>query len=162
MGCVLIAQRKANLARLAPVERHRLEEIVLPDTFDPETGERLVTSRMVFVEVADDVNSADVLEPQRTTKTATAETLLEALLADGDWRESGAVKNLMVAAGYTERTTQRAANDLGIEVERHGFPAQTWWRLLVAPAIVAPTLGSTSWRVRKKAFNQAVRMGLRS
>src|SRR5262249_29969315 len=79
-GLRLVAQRKANLAGLAPVERHRLEEVILPDTFDPETCERIVTSRMVFVEVADDVDPAGILGGPRTTKIGTAETLLEALL----------------------------------------------------------------------------------
>ena len=39
-GLRLVAQRKANLARLAPVERHRLEEIVLPDTVDRRPASR--------------------------------------------------------------------------------------------------------------------------
>ena len=47
-GLRLIAQRKANLAALAPVERHRLEEIVLPGTVDPESGKPIVTSRMTL------------------------------------------------------------------------------------------------------------------
>ena len=145
----LVAQRKANWARVRPVERHRIEEVILPDTLDPETGEPIVTSRIVFVEVADDVNGADVLGP-KTTKTETAETLLEAVLADGDWHESGSVKTLMKAAGFSERTVQRAAQDLAVETERRGMPSSTWWRLsdislggattgLVAPYVVAPS-----------------------
>jgi putative DNA primase/helicase len=133
-GYRLIAQRKANLGRLAPVERHRLEEILLPDTVDPETGAPIVTSRMRFVEIADDVDSANVLEPQKTTKTETAETLLEAMLADGEWHEADGVKKLMAGAGFAARTVQRAAKDLGVEHERRGFdPQVTWWRLPVAP-----------------------------
>ena len=137
-GSRLVAQRKANLARLAPVQRHRLEEIVLPDTVDPETGQAIVTSRMTFVEIADDVASADILGPAKPTKTETAETLLEALLADEEWHESSSVKQLLTAAGYSDRTTQRAAKDLGVEDDRRGFPSVTWWRLPVAPALVAP------------------------
>ena len=60
-GLRLIAQRKANLARLAPVERHRIVEFVLPDTVDPETGSPIVTSRMTFVEIADDVDPTTIL-----------------------------------------------------------------------------------------------------
>ena len=37
---------------------------ILPKMLDPETGEPIVTSRMVFVEVADDVNGADVARPE--------------------------------------------------------------------------------------------------
>jgi AAA domain len=143
----LVAQRKANWARLRPVERHRVEEIILMDTLDPETGEPIVTSRIVFVEVADDVNGADVLGP-KATKTETAETLLAAMLADGDWHESAGVKMLMSAGGFSERTVQRASKVLGVEAERRGMPSSTWWRIslagatagLVAPSLVAPTL----------------------
>jgi KaiC/GvpD/RAD55 family RecA-like ATPase len=138
----LIAQRKANLARLAPVERHRLEEIVLPEIVDPETGKPIVTPRMTFVETADDVNGADLLGPQKTTKTETAESLLEVLLGDGEWRESQAVQRVLAAAEFNERLAQRAAKDLGVEHERRGFPAVTWWRLPVPTSPVATNTGS--------------------
>ena len=131
----LIAQRKANYARLCPVERHRVEEIQL-DRIDPATGEPIVTARMAFVEYADDVDSADVLG-LKTTKTETAETLLEALLADGDWHESNGLRTLLSAASYNARMAQRAAKALRVEQERRGFPASTWWRLPVATAPVA-------------------------
>jgi hypothetical protein len=127
----LVAQRKANLAPLAPVERHRLEEVVLPNTLDPETGEPIITSRMQYVEIADDVDAADVLGPQKTTKTDTAESLLEALLADGAWHESGDMKKVLAAASFNDRLAKRAAKDLGVEHERRGFPSVTWWRLPV-------------------------------
>ena len=127
----LVAQSKANYARLRPVERHRIEEIVLPGTVDAETGEPIVTARMSFVEFADDVTGAEVLGPAKTTKTESAETLLGALLADGDWHESASVKQLMTAAGYSERTTQRAAKVLRVEVDRRGIGAEhtAWWRI---------------------------------
>ena len=112
-----------------------MEEIVLPDTIDPETGRSIRTSRMTFVEIADDVSGSEILDPSKATKTETAETLLEALLADGEWHESDGVRKLMVAAGFTERTTQRAAKDIGVEIDRRGFPSVTWWRLPVAPVL---------------------------
>jgi hypothetical protein len=141
-GLRLIAQRKANLGPCAPIERHRIGEVVLPDTFDPETGERVVTSRMAFVEIADDVTPSDVLGSQATTKTETAETLLAALLADGEWHESGGVKKLLEAAGFNEKLAQRVAKTLGVEHERRDFPAVTWWRLPVATSPVATSTGS--------------------
>jgi putative DNA primase/helicase len=141
-GHRLVAQRKANLAPLAPVERHLLEEIVLPGTVDPESGEPIVTSRMRFVEIADDVDAAEVLGPQKTTKTETAESLLEASLRDGDWHESGDMRKVLAAAGFNDRLAQRAAKDLGVEHERRGFPSVTWWRLPVAtpPVTTKPVL----------------------
>lgn len=136
----LVAQRKANLARLAPVERHRLEEIVLNNTLDPETGKPIVTSRMAFVEIADDVDPTGILAPPAPTKTETAETVLGALLADGGWHESERLKGVLEAAGFNERLAQRAAKALGVEHKREGFPASTWWRLPVATAPVATAL----------------------
>lgn len=133
----LVAQRKANWARLRPVERHRLEEIVLPGTLDLETGEPIVTSRMSFVEVADDFDGADVLGPKRT-KTETAETVLAAILADGDWHESNDVKRVMDAANFKQRTLQRAMKYLGVQIERRGFPSQTVWRIPLDGATAAP------------------------
>jgi KaiC/GvpD/RAD55 family RecA-like ATPase len=140
-GLRLIAQRKANLARLAPIQRHVLEEVVL-DATDPETDEPIVTSRMTLLEIADDVDPSAVLGPHDTTKTASAETLLQALLADGDWHESEPMKSLLSAAGFNERLAQRAAKDLGVESERRGFPSRTWWRLPVTSAPVATSTGS--------------------
>ena len=143
----LVAQRKANYARLRPVERHRIEPVELPHLVDPIDGRPVETARMVFVEYADDVDGADVLGPSKTTKTETVENMLAAMLADGDWHEGEDVKKLMRAAGYSERTTQRAAAALGVEYDRRTFPSSTWWRISlagatappVAPASVAPS-----------------------
>ena len=131
-GFRLVTQRKANLARLAPVERHRLEEVVLPGVVDAETGTPIVTSRMRFVEVADDVDPSGILGRQKPTKTDMVETLLGALLADGDWHQSHGLRAVLDAAGFNDRLSQRAAKALGVEHKREGFPASTWWRLPVA------------------------------
>ncbi len=37
--------------------------------------------------------------------------LLEAVLAGGEWHEAAPVKKMLEAAGFSERTAQRAAND---------------------------------------------------
>jgi putative DNA primase/helicase len=154
----LVAQRKANYARLSPVERHRIEE-VLTDSLDPETRERLRAARMVFVEYADDVDAADVLAPQRTTKTESAEAVLEAMLADGERHESAAVKKLMQAAGFKERTVERAAEKLRVQVEREGYPAVTRWRLPDATRLVAPSatpkIGATGDSAQPSGFEGA-------
>ena len=153
-GLRLIAQRKANLTRLAPVERHRIEEIVLPDILDPETGSPIVTSRMTFVEIADDVDPTTILGPTTPTKTESAETVLEALLVDRDWHESDPLKKVLAAAGYNERLAQRAAKDLGVEVERRSFPSTTWWRLppvATRPSAEDVATGETAWNSRSVA-----------
>jgi KaiC/GvpD/RAD55 family RecA-like ATPase len=131
----LLSQQKANYSRLHPVERHRIDEVILPDTFDPDTGDPIVTSRMVFVQIAEDVDGADVLAPEKPTKVATAESLLEVLLRDGEWRESDELKKVLAAAGFNDRLAQRAAKDLGVDYDRRGFPSVTWWRLPVATSL---------------------------
>lgn len=123
----LIAQSKSNWSRRQGVERHRLETVILPDTIDTETGKPIETSRMVFVEIADDVDGADVLAPpERVGKTGEAESWLEDMLADGEWHDSAGLKSLST---HSERTLKRAAQELRVESERRGFPASTWWRL---------------------------------
>ena len=109
-GMRLIAQRKANLTRLAPVKRHRIEEFVLPDTLDPETGSPIVTSRMTLVEIADDVDFGTILGPTTPTKTESAETVLEALLADRDWHESDPLEE-SARRGWLQRTARAAGRE---------------------------------------------------
>lgn len=129
----LVGQRKANYARLHPVERHRIEEIVLPTTLDAVTGEPIVTSRMTFVEFAEDVNGADLLAPRTASSDAGKELraveFLVGMLGDRAWHDSAGVKTLAAAQGISERTLKRASQSLGIEHEWRGYPATTWWRL---------------------------------
>jgi hypothetical protein len=134
----LIAQRKMNWARVRPVERHLIEEVILPETLDAASGRPIATARMRFVEIADDVDGSAVLTPRKEPpKREQAETGLARLLADGDWRESGPVKTALRDAGYSGRTIERAAESLGVEAERRGFPARTSWRL---PPVAPPLL----------------------
>jgi hypothetical protein len=127
----LVAQRKANYARLAAIERHCIEPILLPDTLDPATGKPIETSRMVFLEYANDVDSDNLLGPRerKDEKTTTAMAFLAEALRGGDWHDSARLKVLAGSAGIRERTLQLAAQDLNVEHERKGFPSVTWWRL---------------------------------
>lgn len=131
----LVAQRKANWAKRGQIERWRLEEIVLPERLDPETGAPIVTSRMVFVEHATDVDGEELLAPRKANKTEGAQQALRSMLADGEWHESDGLKKLLAAQELSGRTVQRAAKDLGVEVDHRGFPQKTWWRLPFAPSL---------------------------
>jgi hypothetical protein len=152
----LVAQRKANYAKVRPVERWRVESIVLEHLIDPVDGRPIETARMVFLEFADDVDSADVLVRRGDSddKTANAVNFLMAMLADGGWHESARLKELAGAAGISERTLQRAAQSQNVEVDRRGVPPASWWRLpdislagafgcLNAPSPYAPPLSPT-------------------
>jgi hypothetical protein len=128
----LLSQSKASYSRRNSVERHRIEEIVLPGTVDADTGEPIVTSRMVFVEVADDVDEADLLAPRDgggSSRELEAAKFLIGELAGGECVESASIKARAEAAGIAERTLKRAMQDLGVEVKRQGFPSVTYWRL---------------------------------
>lgn len=128
----LVTQAKANWARLRPVQRHVVEEIRL-ERLDRESGEPIVTSRMRYLEDAEDVDRDDVLAERRGRpageKFETALEFLTGTLADGDWHDSAGLKVLAAAQGVSEPTLKRAALDLGVEHERRGFPAVTYWRL---------------------------------
>ncbi len=140
----LVTQAKANWARLAPVERHVLEEIRL-EQLDPRTGEAVVTSQMRYLEDAGDVDRADVLAEARTAargegQLSRALLYLIAALADGDWHDSAGLKALAGAQGISEPTLKRAARELDVEHERRGFPGSTCWRLAsrLMPVPTAP------------------------
>jgi AAA domain len=144
----LVTQAKANWARLAPVERHVLEEIQL-EHIDPRTGEAVVTSKMRYIEDAGDVDRADVLAEARTVRAegqlGRALLFLIDTLADGDWHDSAGLKTLAGAQGISEPTLKRAAQELDVEHERRGFPSTTWWRhgsrLTPVPTEAEPTAG---------------------
>jgi hypothetical protein len=127
----LVAQRKANYSRIGSVERHRIEEVVLPSTLDPETGDPITTSRMIFVEHAPEVDGDDVLASRsgRGAQGTAAIEFLQRSLADDLWHDSAGVKKLAAASQIPERTLGRAAHELRVETKRAGFPSVTHWRL---------------------------------
>jgi len=95
-------------------------------------NEPIVTSRMVFVEYATDVDASAVLGSQvsdESSKELAAAGFLVRQLAGGDWQESAPLKTAASSDGISERTLQRAKLDLGVEDKREGFPAISYWRL---------------------------------
>src|SRR5207253_9648558 len=56
----IISQRKNNYGPLCPVERHVIETVQLADA-DAVTGDFITTSRMRFLELAEDIDRNDVL-----------------------------------------------------------------------------------------------------
>jgi len=141
----LVAQVKSNWSRRAPVQRHVLEAIELPH-IDPETGAPIVTSRMRFLEEAEGVDRDAILgEPvaERGERTGAATEWLKAALADGGWHESSSIKQRAKQTGITERTLQRAAESLDVDVEAGGFPRTTKWRLPQSRRIPYPASGAT-------------------
>jgi hypothetical protein len=131
-GHRLVAQVKANWSRRSPVQRHVLEEIVLPE-IDPDTGRNVVTSRMRFLGTAEGIDRDTLLGAERGERSGErmdeAVGWLRDVLADGEWHPSKDVKAAAEREGIAERTLKRAAGDLEVEYESRGFPAVMFWRL---------------------------------
>jgi len=142
------------------VERHVLEEIVLPQ-LDTETGKPIVTSHMRFLEVAEGVDRDTILGAERGERSGekldAAEGWLRHVLADGDWHESAGVKRRAGSAGLSERTLQRAFKDLEIQAERRGFPSETWWQLPQSRQPLSTQLGATVEAASAKGLEPAER-----
>jgi AAA domain len=142
----IISQRKNNYGPLSPVERHVIETVLLDDA-DAVSGDNITTSRMRFLEFAEDVDRNDVLAaPVRergTTKLDEALGWLELALHDGEWHDSEGLKKLAVGSGIAERTLQRASGEIGVDVERRGFPASTHWHLPHSRQTFSIGLGAT-------------------
>jgi hypothetical protein len=66
--------------------------------------------------------------PAGEARTAARE-LIAAALADGEWHAAAPILSECAAQDVHERAARRAAHDIGIEQERRGFPAASWWRL---------------------------------
>jgi KaiC/GvpD/RAD55 family RecA-like ATPase len=107
----LVAQVKSNYGRLAPVERWRVELAEVPSEEGP-----ISVARLVFHEIADDVNRDELLAPPPPEKRSEAEALILVELAQGR-RLSADVKAAGVKAGISERTMKRAAAALEVVVE---------------------------------------------
>jgi hypothetical protein len=58
-----------------------------------------------------------------------ARELVAVWLGDGDWHEAGPILADCERSGVYKRAAQRAAEDLGIEKEKRGYPAKVHWRL---------------------------------
>jgi AAA domain len=129
----IVSQHKANYSRRVAPRRYEIWAIVLDELDD--RGRQLESSAMVYVEDAAGIDLADLLAEAGLSpngsqpKTSRAAELLADWLADGEWHDSDGLKKLIGAQGISERTLQRAANDLGVETDWRGYPASTWWRL---------------------------------
>jgi hypothetical protein len=154
----LLTQVKTNWGRFAPIERHRIEETQL-ETLDRTTGKPIVTSRMRFLEHADDVDRNDVLSERDRReggeKTSDAVAFVTDALKDGAWHDSAGLKKLAAAQHISERSLQRAAEALGLQHERRGFPASTHWRRAPVAPTVPTRFGATVARL-EQPHNQAV------
>lgn len=77
-----------------------------------------------------------------------ARELVAGTLKDGDWHAAGPIIAECEQKGIYKRAAQRAADDLGVEKEKRGFPARSHWRLsrqeMTTLSPVAPVAAVTS------------------
>jgi hypothetical protein len=136
----LIAHHKSNYGALAEVERWRVE----PVTIDSDSGPIEVMT-LAFVELAFEVCRDDVLAARAASeKLDLAVTFAMNALADGQWHDSAGLVKLAGSTGISERTLRRAAlEELGVEHERRGFPAVSWWHLASDASPLTQSVGTT-------------------
>ena len=130
-----LAHAKSNWGKLAPtlvyqhepatvtvrgrtVETHRLAEI----------GESEIDGRGLL--------GASHEDPPATKRERAVELLAD-VLADGEWHRMKEIEAAAGRADISRRVLYRAADEVGIERERRGFPAVAWWRLPVVPPAMA-------------------------
>jgi hypothetical protein len=111
--------------------------VIEPRMVGAPGGKPISTSRLVIT--GECAVTADDLARRGNDERAALDEAVESLadlLADGDWQEYQTVRTALVkGAGISIRTLQRAAERLGVERERRGFPSRSCWRLLT----VVPT-----------------------
>jgi len=130
----VLAHGKSNITELLDAREYELEAILVPaDKGEPEGK----TARLADADERSERTVEQLLGERgngpASTVTEAAQEWLRAALADRGWHDSDGLKTLAVAAGIRRRTLERAAQGLGVEHERRGFPASTWWRRPAAP-----------------------------
>jgi DNA-binding transcriptional regulator PaaX len=66
---------------------------------------------------------------QKSAATDAQHWLEDYLTRKGGVAESGEIKRAANAAGHTERSIRTARTRLKVEISKHGYQGQTWWRL---------------------------------
>jgi hypothetical protein len=141
----ILAHAKCNLGPLAPSLACRIEGREVHD----EERLKIATSQLVIGDECE-ASASDLLVTRATDEPSEREHATEVIsdeLGDGEWHPSKEVKAAAKAQGTSERTAQRAARDLGVEIERQGaYQARTMWRLPLAPSGCTASGGGTAWR----------------
>ena len=118
---------KSNWGKLAPTLVYRHVPIVLD-----EVGERIETHTLREVGESDVAGGAllgiDPDDPPATKRERATELLADVLAGKG-WTRASEVEAHATAQGIGRRTLYAAADDVGVEREKRGFPAITFWRV---------------------------------
>jgi len=154
----VLAHAASNLGPEAPSLACRIEARVVAS----DDGEAIPTSRLVIVGESD-ARAADLLVTRSSTERSEAELAVDWLgdeLADGEWHSSC---DLKAAANCPERTLQRAAKKLGVEVARRGKPpgaVVTCWRIPLPPESGGTVAPNTATDVGATVVGATVETGI--
>jgi AAA domain len=88
----------------------------------------------------DDLLARPATPPAAGEARTDARELIAGWLMDGDWHPAGPIIADCQRQGIYGRAAQRAADDLGIEKKKDGFPATVSWRLKRQEATPNPTV----------------------
>ncbi len=122
----VVTRAKGNLAATPEavefaIEGHRF--IANGHTFDVPRAVDFSTSTLTTADLL--VTPASPVGDARMD----ARKLVAGWLDDGEWHAAGEIIADCKAKGVYERAAERAADDLGVEKKKRGFPACTHWRL---------------------------------
>jgi len=127
-GSCVLSQVKNNLGRLdLPSLRYTVESVTLPTPEGPGHWGRLVITGETDTHVEALLNDTDT-GPERTERDAAAGWLTDYLTVNPKSPSAG-VKKAARAAGFSERTLQRACLSLHVTTTEVGFPRHTLWDL---------------------------------
>ena len=123
----MLSQIKNNLGRLdLPSLRYSVESVTVATDEGPGQWGRLVITGETDTHVDTLLTDTDTLD--RTERDAAAGWLTDYLTLNPK-SPSSEVKKAGKAAGFSERTLQRARMSLNVTATEAGFPRRTFWDL---------------------------------
>lgn len=128
-GRVLV--QRGNLSGRVPALAYRVEPVTVE-----HGSEAIKTSRLALVGETD-VQAHDLLappEPEDRTETDIACEWLADYLGDGASHARSEVSASAEQEGLSPKVLRSARERLGVEVDRRGMPARSYWRLSAVPS----------------------------
>jgi hypothetical protein len=139
----VLCRGKGNLSKTPSALDFEIESHVFQANCRDFDVPRAIDFQESFLTVDDLVRQPVEPPPAGEARTAARE-LIAAALADGDWHAARPIIAECAEHEVHERAARRAARDIGIEQERRGFPAASWWRVAQSghtPASALPVAG---------------------
>jgi AAA domain len=124
----VICRGKGNLSKTPSALDFEIESHVFQANARDFDVPLAVDFQESLLTVDDLIRRAAEPPPAGEARTA-ARDLIAAALADGEWHAASPILTECAEQEVHERAARRAAHDIGIDQERRGFPAVSWWRL---------------------------------